>query len=53
MIVEPRDSSHFIDKATEAQRGAMSDLRPHSKSVAELGPEPKTLASWACLSLAL
>lgn len=42
-----------MDKETEAQRGAVSGLRPHSKSAAELGLAPRPFISRECLSLAL
>lgn len=54
VVVVSGEVSHFINREAEVQKWAMSGLRPHSKSMAELGPEPRTLAfQCVCLSLAL
>lgn len=45
MGVESGEVSHFMGRDTEAQRGVVSGLRPHSKSVAKLGLAPRTLIS--------
>lgn len=45
VAVVPEEVRHLMYRETEVQRGIVSGLRPHSKSAAALGPEPRPLAS--------
>lgn len=51
MAVVLQEVPHFTNRETEAQRGAVSGLRPHSESVTELGRDQVSPLP-ACLSLA-
>lgn len=44
MVLVPEEGSYFMNREIEAQRGAVSGLRPHNRSVAELGSEPRAFA---------
>lgn len=53
VVAVPGGVSHFVNRETEVQRGAVSGLRPHNRSVAELGSEARAFAfqsvcPWLC-----